>query len=283
MQKNIINAENAGNGFLDKSGVKDKTFQAAPEPLKADETKTSLSFYEEQCRHDADDGETGIKNYAENNVAESGDFGQTKPNIRDEAETEADIAVSSEENNIISESNATDAEKEDKEFLSLIRGKYKEAYKRRTESIIRKRLRNSRSRVISGTEDDFLSGLQKERCTELSQPVNSEKKNAGTLKVEGIYGDKSSIKSEKNQSSNSSYNGDYNSDIGFNEKTEKQVADMRKTNAEAMIKANRSRPCENGISGSIGMVTGINVSTLNGSDILKLLKRVETGEKIRFK
>jgi chromosomal replication initiator protein len=46
---------------------------------------------------------------------------------------------------------------------------------------------------------------------------------------------------------------------------------------------NKNRPRENGVGGSIGMVTGINVSALKGSEVIELLRRVENGEKIKFK
>ena len=52
--------------------------------------------------------------------------------------------------------------------------------------------------------------------------------------------------------------------------------------AEKQRAVNRSRPRENGVSGSVGMFTGINVSALKGSDILDILRRAETGEKIKF-
>lgn len=51
---------------------------------------------------------------------------------------------------------------------------------------------------------------------------------------------------------------------------------------EVQKSLNRSRPTENGVGGSVGIVTRINVSTLSGSDILGIIHRAETGEKITF-
>ncbi len=51
---------------------------------------------------------------------------------------------------------------------------------------------------------------------------------------------------------------------------------------EAQKNKNRSRPTENGVGESVGIVTRINVSALSGSDILGIIRRAGTGEKITF-
>ena len=53
--------------------------------------------------------------------------------------------------------------------------------------------------------------------------------------------------------------------------------------ADAARAMNKTRPIENGLSGSCGVITKINVSALNGRDVLSILKRVGAGEKIDFK
>ncbi len=46
---------------------------------------------------------------------------------------------------------------------------------------------------------------------------------------------------------------------------------------------NKKRPIENGLGGSCGMVTKVNVSALDGQGVLAILRRVGSGEKISFK
>ena len=46
---------------------------------------------------------------------------------------------------------------------------------------------------------------------------------------------------------------------------------------------NAARPIENGIGGSCGVVSRINVNALKGKDVLSILKRVGAGERINFK
>lgn len=128
-----------------------------------------------------------------------------------------------------------DADAIEAEFDALISGKYKDVYKKRTESIIRKRIKTVRK------EPDAVApqASQEETvvCTDAEtqappQPITTEVR----------------------------------------------------ADAEALARQkNRSRPVENGLFGSCGVVARINVDALSGSDVITLLKRAGTGEKISFK
>lgn len=115
------------------------------------------------------------------------------------------------------------------EFDELIKGRFKDVYKRRTENIIRKRLRSGKAHA---------SNENAPVCTpepSVSKPVIKEKSLTEEVAV-------SSVRTK-----------------------------------------NSSRPIENGISGSCGVVTRVNVSALSGSEVISLLKRAEAGERICFK
>ena len=105
----------------------------------------------EQCwggnRHVADDG----KNSNVDINAEYGGVGETNPTKLSEADAEESLADSSAEarNSVNPAGELSKAEKDDIEFLALIKGRYREAYKRRTESIIRKRLKSSKVKNAS--------------------------------------------------------------------------------------------------------------------------------------
>ena len=129
------------------------------------------------------------------------------------------------------------------EFEELINGRFKKAYKRKTEAIIRKRLRSGKARPTEGAGDDT------PRSQALCAQINEE--NAASL-----------------------------------DSKLKPKADMPKSSEnkiEAQRKSNLIRPLENGLGGSCGVVSKINVSVLNGNDIRNILKRVGSGEKITFK
>jgi hypothetical protein len=49
------------------------------------------------------------------------------------------------------------------------------------------------------------------------------------------------------------------------------------------VERNRTRPLENGLGGSCATVSRINVSALSGREIVNILKRAGTGERITFK
>lgn len=123
----------------------------------------------------------------------------------------------------------------EKEFEELIKGRYGKVYKRRTEAIIRRRLRSGRAHPSPVAEIDLSEDPKPLPDPEQLQPLP---RTADTAVKESLV--------------------------------------------EAAKSINRSRPIENGVSGSCGVVSRINVSALNGRDVLSILKRVGAGEKIKF-
>ncbi len=207
MEEKIL-ADNAENGFPDISGVKNNEGLDA-EALKSNvvpagkalETDTASSVSETEPR----DGVRHSEGLPEDNSAS------------DEADDKA----------------------LDAEFEALIKGRYRQAYKRRMESTVRRRLKNGRARSVA-----------------VSTPSNGESPPVSCERTEDIPETEIAAPS------------------GNTEDTSALI--------EAQITKNRSRPTENGVGGSVGVVTRINVSALSGSDILGIIHRAGTGEKITF-
>ncbi len=130
------------------------------------------------------------------------------------------------------DASATADEELEAEFDALINGKFKELYKKRTEGIIRKRLRSA------GKPRAAVKEAESQAASEIKAPKNEEHGTA----------------------------------------TEQDADAYEHTRAQ-----NKNRPMENGLRGSCGMVTKINVSALDGSGVLAILRRVDAGEKISFK
>ena len=202
-------ADNAGNGFPDISGVKN-TEGLAAEALRA---------------HEAPAGKV-----SETDNASSVSVTEPRGGVRHSEGLPEDNSSASDE---------ADEETLDAEFEALIKGKYRQAYKRRMESTVRRRLKNGRARSIA-----------------VSTPSEGERPSVSCEKTESIP------------------------------ETEVAAPIGNTADASALIEAqrtkNRSRPTENGVGGSVGVVTRINVSALSGSDILGIIHRAGTGEKITF-
>ena len=115
------------------------------------------------------------------------------------------------------------------EFDVLINGKFSQIYKKRTEGIVRKRLRSVKA-VQPGNK---------------AEPGEAKKPTA-----------------EKSRAD-----------------TQMQVSEEKARTVER----NRTRPLENGLGGSCATVSRINVSALSGREIVNILKRAGTGERITFK
>ncbi len=263
--ENIINTDNAACGFTDISGVKEDTDCAAPEQ------------HVEESRHVADDGNGGRKISAVEKGAECGSVGETKPIQPNEADAEEKLAVSSEEarNCVNSAGDVSEAEKEDREFLELIKGRYRDAYRRRTESIIRRRLKSVRTRTADGPSDASVSEKCETVCA--ADGISDSGCKKGTVNKE--------IADTVNRADNCASDtlGALDTRSGLISATGGFDGAQAKERAEIQKNANRNRPRENGVGGSVGMITGINVSALKGSDVLELLRRAEAGEKIKFK
>ncbi len=197
-------ADNVGNGFPDISGVKN-TEELAAEALRSNEVPTDEA------------SETGMAR----SVSDS--------DPRDVVREREDLPDSPE-----ADENTLDAE-----FEALIKGKYRQAYKKRMENTVRRRLRNGKARSVSAAK------LETDEVTSASCE-KAEESNATEVAAPSeafVYSHKL-IEVQKNK--------------------------------------NRSRPTENGVGGSVGVVTRINVSALSGSDILGIIHRAGTGEKITF-
>ncbi len=203
-----------------------------------------------------------------------GGVGQTKPVLSDWTEAEENRADSSAEahNCVNSAGEGSEAEKEDKEFLALIKGRYREAYRRRTESIIRRRLKSVRTKADSDSASvSEMQGAVRtaDGVSDLSREGSAVGRNITDI-VSGVDYGASDVCGALNTGNNDPVGGVFGG---------AQI----KERAEIQKNANRSRPRENGVGGSVGMITGINVSALKGSDVLELLRRAEAGEKIKFK
>ena len=136
------------------------------------------------------------------------------------------------------------------EFDALIKGRFGEVYRRRTESIIRRRLRSAKPHT--------------EQKNDSETEAAGEIKPAREVKPEGDARPEGTVTGEVLQPSPAGESGG-----GFD--------------YESIRRKNQSRPIENGLSGSSGIVTKINVSALDGEGVLSIIRRVGSGEKISFK
>lgn len=210
----------------------------------------------------------------------------------------------------------------DEEFQSLIDGKFKEQFRKRTQSIIDKRFKETKqledfkssvSPLIDklnekyNTENGDIKGLSEKIFSEeneidnkntsenevehsnLKEQVSSWVKE--TDKIKEIYPDFDF----KNELKNSSLFGKllYS---GVPLKTAFEVIHKDEIISGAMsytaqkvreqvvkgIEAKGRRPLENGIASESGIVTVTDVNALTSKDILKILKQVENGANIKF-
>ena len=183
----------------------------------------------------------------ENNIADSTVHGVTDiSGVKDAAEPypeRLDAVVSHDADgtneNASAENDCSAALEE--EFEQLINGRFSEVYKRRTESIIRKRLRSGKAHPKVVAEN-------------------------GVIKASG------DLPSDTRESTEAANNTNPPSPLPTNGDGVRAAKEM-----------NSSRPIENGIGGSCGVISKINVNALNGRDVLSILKRVGAGERINFK
>ena len=159
----------------------------------------------------------------------------------------------------------TDAAVLEAEFDELIHGRFSDVYKRRTESIIRKRLRSVKSH--SDTEK-LIDAPFSDKGSENDADSSAEKSDIkgiedALLSIIGAIETQSKVPTESKISERD---------------TAAKAAAFEQTRAK-----NKLRPLENGLGGSCGIVTRINVSALSGSDVISILNRVGAGEKISFK
>ncbi len=152
------------------------------------------------------------------------------------------------------ERETADADKSlEAEFEALISGRFKEIYKRRTEGIIRKRLKVRKAHSAVAISGEGLGG-EAERLT--SESESEEEKSAPVTAETAITGE-----------------------------DEPSLGDSVKEKESLYEKAflqNQNRPLESGLSASAGIVTRVNVSSLDGSGVLDIVRRVTAGEKISF-
>lgn len=181
---------------------------------------------------------TGIFD-ADNTVHGVSDIEGVKDVSTPDPEGEADdVTCAADRSENVKGSEDADQSELEKEFEELISGRFSEVYKKRTESIIRKRLRAGKAHPKAAT----VGGVTVAR---------SENEALIASAAAPIEPEKTSVP-EKEQ--------------------------VKRAQA-----INVTRPLENGIGGSCGVVSRINVSALSGSDVLSILKRVGAGEKIKFR
>ena len=243
MEKIDLITDNAACGLTDISGVKNEPNASVPEQSG------------EQSGHVAGDGKNGGLRSSQKESANVCGEGKTGPSPSEEATLSHGITdLSADAPECVSTAcDISDEEKEDREFSALIKGRYRDAYRRRTESIIRRRLR-SVGRSAAKEEAPVISDGK----------VDSPSLGSGAL----MHKEAESVSQT-------------HPDVGAVTGTE-ICADKKDSYVESQRAVNRSRPRENGVGGSVGMFTGINVSALKGRDILDILRRAETGEKIKF-
>ncbi len=140
----------------------------------------------------------------------------------------------------------------DAEFEKLINGKFGKAYRKRTEGIIRKRLRSVKAHTES----------EKRNASESDTPENDVSESNVETMAKGV---------------NTAKNG-----FCENNKSNNAESEAVKKHERSCLQ-NKNRPIENGLCGSSGIINKINVSALDGKEILAIIKRVGTGEKISFK
>ena len=241
----IINTDNTACSDSDISGVKALAAETAPEQSKS------------KLRHVADDGKKNGEISVNDIYADTGAEARTKTSEPDTAFGKGESTASSaeEKNCVPSACELSDAKREDREFLSLIKGKYRDAYRRRTEEIIRKRLKSTKGKQPS-KDEKALTEIPSAECVSV---VLSEVPNL-TAAAEIAVNVSDEAKKD---------------DLLLLSEKKKQLLSVQKNK-------NLIRPRENGVGGSVGMYTGIKVSALKGSDVLALLRRAEAGEKIKF-
>ena len=164
----------------------------------------------------------------------------------------------------------TDAAALDEEFERLIQGRYKQAYKKRMQSVIRRRVRSGKARPEFSAK---VCDASEATPLQAESTVSSDSSGGETDRGEG-----------KPQNAEFGVTGELktpNLIVPDNKKGDDAERDTALV--ERAMAKNKSRPIENGLGGSCGIVTKINVSALSGSDVLSILKRVGTGERISFK
>ncbi len=193
---------------------------------------------------------SGVKDTAPS-IPDGADSGE--PCVADGAGNEVQASEIVVAGAIEQKSEASDEAALDAQFEALINGKYRQAYRKRTEGIIRKRLRSGKARPAPSAEPPETK--KSDETVEIAvtgDAVLSE----DAAKAIGASAQKGEITPENNAS---------------------------EAQYERLRSQNKNRPIENGLYGSCGIVTKINVSALDGEGVLAILKRVGSGEKISFK
>ena len=262
----IISTDNTACGGSDISGVKNKTDKISPEKSDA------------EYRYAADNGKNDGACFVKDNSVGSGSEGMTKPNENDLPHgVEESIFSSAEQTDCESTAcTLSEAEKEDREFLSLIKGKYRDAYRRRTEAIIRRRLKSTKGKTSDNSLAADVQAVETDKnviSRSVSETLNESFDKPMSVEAVASAPENVSVASDKEA-------------IALNtaeiENSEETVSSEKRRRYAAQKSQNLLRPRENGVGGSVGMYTGINVSALKGSDVLALLRRAEAGEKIKF-
>ncbi len=210
-RKNINTADNAVKGVSD-------IIQGVKTDIVGDPENRRISERHDACDADKSKGVSGPE-YTADSESAAGDTGH-------EAPSPATAQLSSPVSDIGDGESPEEEKALDAEFEALIKGRYRNAYRRRTENIVRRRLKgvkNSGGGVPRGnTEDPADAGdpALTEAAAEL--PDEAPKKN------------------------------------------------------------NIVRPAENGVGGSVGVYTRINVSALTGRDVREMIERAASGETITF-
>lgn len=221
--ENINIADNAVKGVSDIiQGVKDKDKPGSPE-----DREISGHHAAGDAEINENRGVSALENAAadESGAEESGQR-QSSPPMADRllSSPSSDIAEGecpAGEGKEAAEE--TDEKLLDAEFEALINGRYRNAYRKRTENIVRRRLRGVK---VAKNSSAF---------TGADTAVSTEAEN--TLKPISV---------------------------------------------EAPKKNSIVRPAENGVGGSVGVYTRINVSALTGRDVREMIERAASGETISF-
>jgi len=174
----------------------------------------------------------------------------------------------------------------DEEFDELIKGRYKDAYTKRTQNMINRRFKETkelesfRDRAVSRERVEAALGAAKEYEAILGE-ANEVKELYPSFELEAECRDPKFLSLvTAGVGVKGAYEALHHDEIVRG--AMQYAADRVYEAARGGIARINDRPTENGVSSSGAIDPKRSVDSLSGSDIRKILKRVEKGEKITF-
>ena len=173
-----------------------------------------------------------------------------------------------------------DAEDLDAEFDALIRGKYKDAYTKRTQNMINKRFRKEKTEQREGearSRANAALGVAAE-YGKIIEEASALREVYPSFDLEGECADPRFVKLV---AAGIGVRGAYEA-LHHNEIMAGAMQYAADRVLEAAGKGGTRRPVENGAAESSGRTPVLDVSSLTGREIRDIIRRVEKGEKIKF-